>query len=304
MLYHIVQRSIAVDNACITTQSGYAMSESNTPRIFNAQTMPVVCNHPEYRAQAAALASHLQQSLLIDCDPQALTGCAFVLLCDAQGIALQQTGRKAPGPVRAEFTAGAVDHRRKFGGGKGQMIAKAVGVKAGVYPRVLDVTAGLGKDAFVLATLGCHVQMLERSPVVHCLLQDGLARALNYAASEDRELQLTLERLQLLATDSREYLASLNESERPGVIYLDPMFPEREKSADVKKEMRAFHDLVGRDDDAGELLELALLNAIYRVVVKRPRKASFVGGKAPSYQLEGKSSRYDIYTNKKIPDAR
>lgn len=280
------------------------MSEPSTPEIFSAHIMPVVCNHAEYRTQAAALASRLQQSLLIDCDPQVLTDRAFVLLCDAHGIALQQTGRKAPGPVRAEFTAGAVDHRRKFGGGKGQMIAKAVGVKAGVYPRVLDVTAGLGKDAFVLATLGCDVQMLERSPVVHCLLQDGLARALSYAASEDRELQLTLERMQLVAADSREYLACLNESERPDVIYLDPMFPEREKSADVKKEMRVFHDIVGRDEDAGELLELALSKAIYRVVVKRPRKAPFVGGKAPGYQLEGKSSRYDIYPNKKIPDSR
>lgn len=281
------------------------MSEPSIQNLsFTDYILPIVCNHAEYRTQAASVASRLQQSLLIDCDPHALTDCAFVLVCDAQGIALQQTGRKAPGPIRATFTEGAVDHRRKFGGGKGQMIAKAVGVKAGVYPRVLDVTAGLGKDAFVLATLGCHVHMLERSPVVHCLLEDGLARALNYAASADRELQLTLERMQLLATDSRAYLACLSESERPDVIYLDPMFPEREKSADVKKEMRVFHDIVGKDADADELLELALTKAIYRVVVKRPRKAPFVGDKPPGYQLEGKSSRYDIYSHKKLPDSR
>ena len=93
------------------------------------------------------------------------------------GLQLQSTGKKAPGPVWADFLGGAVAHRRKFGGGSGQMIAKAVGIKSGVRPTVADVTAGLGRDSFVLATLGCEVQMVERSPVVHALLSDGLARA-------------------------------------------------------------------------------------------------------------------------------
>lgn len=265
--------------------------------------LPVVCNQPAQQGVAARLAQQLQQPLLVECDPHALTETAFVLIVDGQGIALQQTGRKAPGPIRAEFTEGAVDHRRKFGGGKGQMIAKAVGIKAGVLPHVLDVTAGLGKDAFVLASLGCRVQLLERSPVVHALLADGLERANLIAAAQDHDLLNILQRMKLLALDSRDYLAGLAEAERPDVIYLDPMFPEREKTADVKKEMRAFHQIVGKDEDAGDLLHSALRSARYRVVVKRPRKAPFLGGQAPSYQLEGKSSRYDIYALKKLPDA-
>ena len=264
--------------------------------------LPVVCNDEIYRAKAASLARELNQPLLLNVDPQTLAESEFVLLLDALGIAVQQTGRKAPGPVRAEFAAGAVDHRRKFGGGKGQMIAKAVGMRAGVYPRVLDATAGLGRDAFVLATLGCQLQLLERSPVVHAILADGLARATHVAETEDAELLVSLQRMQLLAGDSRSYLRNVPEAERPDVIYLDPMFPERQKSADVKKEMRAFHTLVGKDDDAGELLELALTKAVYRVVVKRPRKAPCVSDTAPALQLEGKSSRYDIYTLKKLPD--
>ena len=68
-------------------------------------------------------------------------------------------------------------HRRQFGGGKGQMIAKAVGIKGGIKPQILDATAGLGKDAFVLATLGCEMTLLERSPIIHQLLQDGIERA-------------------------------------------------------------------------------------------------------------------------------
>jgi 16S rRNA (guanine1516-N2)-methyltransferase len=265
--------------------------------------LPVACNQPAYQGVAARLAQQLQQPLLVECDLHALNETAFVLLVDEQGVALQQTGRKAPGPIRAEFTEGAVDHRRKFGGGKGQMIAKAVGIKAGVMPHVLDVTAGLGKDAFVLASLGCRVQLLERSSVVHALLADGLERANRVAVAQDQDLLHILQRMQLLALDSRDYLVGLAEAERPDVIYLDPMFPEREKTADVKKEMRAFHQVVGKDEDAGDLLHLALHSARYRVVVKRPRKAPFLGGQAPSYQLEGKSSRYDIYALKKLPDA-
>lgn len=289
-------------------QAALRNSVSSIPSETLAPVLPVVCNAELYRAQAATLAEHLQQPLLLNADPQALGESEFVLLLNEQGIALQQTGRKAPGPIQAEFVAGAVDHRRKFGGGKGQMIAKAVGVKAGVYPRVLDVTAGLGKDAFVLASLGCQVQMLERSPIVHAILQDGLARARIFAETEDRELFQILQNMQLLAQDSRTYLANIN-GDADGttvcvdVVYLDPMFPERHKTADVKKEMRAFHSLVGQDEDAAELLALALAKAVYRVVVKRPRKAPFLGAQSPSYQLEGKSSRYDIYTLKKLPDS-
>lgn len=247
-------------------------------------------------------AERLAQPLLLDLEPESMTDYDFILWLDEKGLALQQTGRKAPGPVMVEFTEGAVDHRRKFGGGKGQMIAKAVGIKAGVYPSVLDATAGLGKDAFVLASLGCHLQLIERSPIVFALLQDGIVRAQMFAASEDRELLDTINRMQLLPQDSLTYLESLSAEQFPDVIYLDPMFPERHKSADVKKEMRAFHTIVGADEDADSLLPLALAHVKYRVVVKRPRKAPFLNNQAPSFQLEGKSSRYDIYTIKKLPD--
>ena len=87
------------------------------------------------------------------------------------------------------------------------------------------------------------------------------------------------------------------------MVYLDPMFPERKKSAQVKKEMQIFHALIGADLDADQLLENALERANYRVVVKRPRIAPFLNNQKPSYQLEGKSSRYDIYTNKALPNS-
>lgn len=268
-----------------------------------SEPIAILCNDPDRCVQAEQVANHLQSPLLLNQDPEAIVDYDFVLMFSPMAIALQQTGRKAPGPIMAEFTEGAVDHRRKFGGGKGQMIAKAVGVKAGVYPRVLDATAGMGKDSFVLATLGCGLTMIERSPVVYLLLQDGLLRAQEFARAQDVELLQVINRMQLLAQDSHSYLKSLVPAQFPDVIYLDPMFPERQKTADVKKEMAAFHSVVGKDEDADALLPLALAHVNYRVVVKRPRKAPFLNNHTPSYQLEGKSSRYDIYTIKKLPDA-
>jgi len=140
-------------------------------------------------------------------------------------------------------------------------------------------------------------------PAVRALLEDGMRRAQQHAASEDPDLLEILARMEVQKGDSRSYLSELSDAEMPDVIYLDPMFPERTKSAAVKKEMQVFHALVGTDPDADELLPLALEKARYRVVVKRPRIAPSLTGPEPSHVLEGKSNRYDIYTKEKLPDS-
>lgn len=263
----------------------------------------VICLASARQAEAARTARELGVPLLMNARPEALESPAFALVYDDSPLALYHTGRKVPGPVFVDFLGGAADHRRRFGGGKGQMIGKAVGLKAHVYPSVLDVTAGLGRDAFVLATLGCPVHMLERSALVYRLLADGLARAKAGALQNgDAELMSILERLTLQAGEGQTELSSLAPDRRPDVVYLDPMFPERQKSADVKKEMRAFHRLVGADADADDLLAPALAAARYRVVVKRPRKAPDLAGRPPSHRVEGKSSRFDVYALQKLPD--
>ncbi|CAM5307072.1 Ribosomal RNA small subunit methyltransferase J OS=Stutzerimonas stutzeri OX=316 GN=rsmJ PE=3 SV=1 [Stutzerimonas stutzeri] len=174
------------------------------------------------------------------------------------------------------------------------MIAKAVGVQPGVRPRVLDATAGLGRDAFVLATLGCTVELIERQPLIAALLEDGLARA-----AQDGEVAPIAARMTLRQGNAIELMRQWT-GEPPQVIYLDPMFPHRDKSALVKKEMRLFRPFVGDDLDAPALLAAALELASHRVVVKRPRKAPIIDGAKPGYSLEGKSSRYDIYPKKKL----
>ncbi|WP_313518588.1 class I SAM-dependent methyltransferase [Pseudomonas sp.] len=218
----------------------------------------------------------------------------FAVQVGAEGLQFVELGDAAPGPVRVDFLEGAVAHRRRFGGGSGQMIAKAVGVGAGIRPSVLDSTAGLGRDAFVLATLGCTVSLIERHPLIAALLEDGLARA-----AGDAEVGEIVARMRLRVGNAIELIGAWAD-EAPQVIYLDPMFPHRDKSALVKKEMRLFRPLVGDDMDAPALLQAALALASHRVVVKRPRKAPPIEGARPGYSLDGKSSRYDIYPLKKL----
>ncbi|KAF0594833.1 class I SAM-dependent methyltransferase [Pseudomonas aeruginosa] len=218
----------------------------------------------------------------------------FAVQVGEQGLQVLQLGADSPGPVRVDFVEGASAHRRKFGGGSGQMIAKAVGVQPGIRPRVLDATAGLGRDGFVLASLGCEVTLVERQPLIAALLEDGLERA-----RRDPDVAPIAARMRLLGGNSAD-LMRVWDGEAPQVIYLDPMFPHRDKSALVKKEMRLFRPLVGDDLDAPALLQAALALASHRVVVKRPRKAPIIEGPKPGYSLEGKSSRYDIYPKKAL----
>lgn len=242
---------------------------------------------PQYAEQANAWAARL--GLPLDADEA-----EFALQCGEAGLQLQLLEAHAPGPVRVDFVEGGAAHRRQFGGGSGQMIAKAVGIQPGIRPSVLDATAGLGRDAFVLASLGCDMILIERQPLIAALLEDGLARGL-----ADAEVRAVVQHMQLRHGNAIELMQQW-QGEPPQVAYLDPMFPHREKSALVKKEMRLFRPFVGDDLDASALLEAAMALASHRVVVKRPRKAPCIEGPKPGYSLEGKSSRYDIYPLKKL----
>lgn len=245
---------------------------------------------PEFAAAAVALAAELGLPAGGDAE--------LALQLGPAGLQLLDLAPDAGGPVRVDFVEGALAHRRLQGGGSGQMIAKAVGVQPGVRPSILDATAGLGRDAFVFAQLGCPVTLIERQPAVAALLADGIARG-RLAA----EVAPIMDRLHLLRGDAIALLRGWRD-EAPQVIYLDPMFPHRDKSALVKKEMRLFRPLVGADDDAPELLAAALELASHRVVVKRPRKAPTIAGPAPGYALEGKSSRFDVYPKRALKPAR
>ena len=195
--------------------------------------------------------------------------------------------------ISIDFTHGTLAHRQQYGGGKGQAIAKAAGMKSGRTPSILDVTAGLAGDAYVLATLGCPVTMLERSPVNAALIVDAIERA-----SLSEEFQHILEQgFTFLHTDANEYMRDCTKT--PDVIYIDPMYPERKKSALVKKDMQILQKLLQNEADAAtnekELLENALDCADRRVVVKRPLQAPTLNERKPSTTVSSKKTRYDIY---------
>ncbi|GAA5648064.1 MULTISPECIES: class I SAM-dependent methyltransferase [Vibrio] len=253
--------------------------------------LQLICEDPNQASRLDEIGQrwHLQHT------PQS----EFALVLTAQRLELRKLDEPKLGAIFVDLVGGAVGHRRKFGGGKGQAIAKAAGLNKGVTPTILDGTAGLGRDAFVLASLGCQVQMVERHPVVAALLEDGLLRA-----GQDTEIgHWVQERMTLLHASSHDALAQLAadaEFVRPDVVYLDPMYPHPEskkKSALVKKEMRVFQSLVGADTDADALLQPALALASKRVVVKRPDYAEWLAGHKPTMAIETKKNRFDVYVN-------
>lgn len=187
-------------------------------------------------------------------------------------------------PVYVDFTEGATAWRLSHSSSK-DLLGRAVGLRKHPKPYVIDATAGLGRDAALLATLGCRVTMFERSPIIAALLADGLNRA-----REASDLQLALH-----MQDTQSWLDTCSDDLRPDVICLDPMFPERRKSALVKKEMRFLKDIVGDDADSAELLAIALKTAKRRVVVKRSKHDTPLGNAKPGLTFAGASVRYDVY---------
>lgn len=193
-----------------------------------------------------------------------------------------------------DFVGGAVGHRFRAGEGRGQALPKAVGFAKGVVPQIVDATAGLGRDAFLLASLGAQVTLIERSATMHELLADGLERA----RKEGGRYAETVARMTLLHGDSCVLLPEL----KPQVVLVDPMHPPRGNTALVKKEMRQIRDIVGTDPDALQLMQAALEHAQYRVVLKWPLRGDPLPKlPKPSHQILGKSTRYDVFVKAKIP---
>lgn len=248
-----------------------------------------------------ALADGLARSLGLSLALTTAEGHPLLLVVTDERIELLPTD-SSDGPTSCEFTGGAFGHRR------GQplrreLLAKAIGFK-GKPLSVVDMTAGLGRDAAVLALIGCRVTAIERHPVVFALLEDGVRRACDTLDTSDQPDAFT-ERLTLVHADACDYLDALPAGLLPDVIYLDPMFPERTESALAKKEMRALARLLGAAQDGDRLLERALRTGCHRVVVKRPAHAPPLAAHlgAPPLQFRGRSARFDVYFSEtmKVP---
>ena len=190
--------------------------------------------------------------------------------------------------LKCSFIEGPILHRLKYGKGRGQNLAKAVGMKSNKNRNIIDATAGLGYDSFILASLGANVTLIERSEKIYKLLQDGISEGMLYGG----EISKIIGRMSLIYGDSKNILPQLS----PEVILIDTMYKDRKKSALVKNDMRLVREIVGTDSDYTELIEVALKFALNRVVIKQPRYAETLDNiKGCSHQILGKTIRYDVY---------
>jgi 16S rRNA (guanine1516-N2)-methyltransferase len=195
-----------------------------------------------------------------------------------------------------DFAATNLQYRQQHGGGRNEAIAKAIGIKGKQSVNVLDCTAGMGTDSFIMASVGAQVTLVERSPIIGALLDNALMRGLQ---ADDPVCIKVCERMALIQQDAITYLSDNSAvTAQIDVVYLDPMFPHKKKSALVKKEMRAFQMLLGPDQDSELLLSAAINFAPKRIVVKRPASApplENTKGLVPSMAIGSKKHRFDVY---------
>ena len=264
-------------------------------------------DHPDPEAMSA-LAQRLG---LVPTASAAGQQAAFLLRADAAGLCLQDRGAPRAAPTRVDFCDPSLQHRLRTSG-KRQGIGKAVGLDKlppAASLQVLDATAGLGRDALVLAHLGCRVQLLERSAVLHAMLEAGLRQAevaQQTAAAAGVPTLAALRRLTLQHAEARDCFAAiaLGQQPQPDVIYLDPMFPPRSGSAKAKKDITALHGLLGSESDLAGLLRAALPCARYRVVLKRPEARLDDGLPTPTLWLQSKATCFAVYVNSSFSSMR
>ncbi len=198
--------------------------------------------------------------------------------------------------LRADFTH--LKPRLKHHNLSGELIVKASKIRGREDLHVLDATAGLGEDSFLLAGAGFAVDLYEYDAVIAALLQDAIRRALQ---SGDETVREAARRMRFHEEDSVKAMKKL--SSRPDVILLDPMFPERRKTGLIKKKFQLLQLLERPCDNEEALFEAALAACPLRIVVKRPQKGPYLAARKPDYSLSGKAIRYDVYLNKDRRDA-
>lgn len=253
----------------------------NTPSI----SITIVAESIEVKARADSLA----QQLGLASAPQVPRN-GIILFVSGRGLSLATTN-DIDGRVYIDFSTGKNAHRRKFGGGVNQTLARAVGLNKNKDLHIIDATGGLARDAFVLASLGAKVKVLEQSPILSLLIDDALC-----SGRLDPDITQITQRMTVHNCNSVKALLEPQHFKVADVIYLDPMYPSRQKNAAVKKDMQLLHLLIGADHSADKLLNAALESARKRVVVKRPIKAPPLSTHRLAGDVCSKNTRYDIYT--------
>lgn len=196
--------------------------------------------------------------------------------------------------LRADFAR--MLPRLKQGRLQQELLVKAARAKGVERPWAIDATAGFGEDSLLLAAAGFTIDLYEQDCVIAALLQDALDRAADDPALADAVARMRPHAGEDSIAGLRQTAVLVDQGElaAPDVVYLDPMFPERTKSAAVKKKFQLLHHLEQPCADEQTLVEAALAVHPCKVVIKRPVKGPLLAGVKPSYQLSGKAVRYDV----------
>lgn len=201
---------------------------------------------------------------------------------DSKGVSLSGFGLTYQGDF-----AETMMHRVTNGRLQHEMLVKAASSeKEG--RKAIDATAGMGEDAFLLAAQGYEVTLYEQNPVVAALLKDAIRRA-----KKNQILKNIAGRMKVVEADSVESMSKLLDP--VDVIYLDPMFPARQKSSLINKKLQLIQKLEPPCSEETDLFDAALKVGPSRIIVKRPLKSEYLAGREPSYTLKGKAIRYDCY---------
>lgn len=233
----------------------------------------------EFYADAAALAELTGATLLYPNDD--IPRDSPLLRITSDGTVLEMAGRSMRGDLTNMLPRLRRDNLTR------ELLVRAAKIKsADRSVTVIDATAGLGEDSLMLAAAGYNVIMCERNPIIALMLKDALRRAAMH-----EQLKEAVGRMTLVEGDSISLLK--NTEIRPDVVYLDPMFPEKDKSALTKKKFQLLHCLEQPCTDEHELLCAAKSAMPHKIVIKRPAKGPYLCGEKPSFSLQGKAVRYD-----------
>lgn len=206
----------------------------------------------------------------------------LTVLFDSKGVSLSGFGLSYQGDFENML------HRVTNGRLQHEMLAKAVKTDQENL-KAIDATAGMGEDSLLLAACGYQVTLYEQNPVIAILLKDALRRAKKNTVLKD-----IVSRMQLVEGDSIEHL---NKRLDPvDVIYLDPMFPGRQKSGLINKKLQLIQKLEPPCSKETALFDAAMAAQPSKIVVKRPLKSPYLDERVPSYSLKGKAIRYDCYS--------
>lgn len=269
------------------------VNESNEPEKAAAKPLTVIYTDTVYKKEAEAIAEHTGagKAQYTENAPAQDPGTGLWLLLDDSGLSL--TDGKIS--LQADFTS--MLPRLKKSNLEREFLVKASRIKgmnaADGQLRAVDATAGFGEDSLLLAAAGYNVELYEYDPVIAALLRDALRRA---AKSSDDALRDAVSRMDLREGDSVSAMRAMaGSNEPPDIVLLDPMFPERRKSALVKKKFQLLQQLESPCEgaDEGELLEAAEAAGPRRIIIKRPLKGPYLAGRRPGYSITGKAVRYD-----------